>query len=50
MNSDKDIILFKGILIIKLHDKPQFPTELFFSIRQMIIALKNIVQLMAYLF
>lgn len=37
MNSDKDIILFRGVLIIKQHNKPQFQ-QFFFSIRQMVIA------------
>lgn len=53
MNSDKDIILFGGILIIKLHNKPQFQ-QLFFSIGQMVIAFKKYiyiyVQLVSYLF
>lgn len=41
MNSDEDIILFGGILIIKLHNKTQFQ-QLLFYIRQMVIALKKI--------
>lgn len=52
MNSDGDVILFGGILIIKLYNKAQFQQSYSPISRQMVIALlKNIcAQPVAYVF